>query len=120
MKTTRIISSSTLALGLALALTGTGYAADAKPTDTTAKESVKTAKETVVAWNDVPSAVRTTITAEAKGGKVETVAMVTKKDHVFYTAKVLLTNGKETTIRTDAAGQLVKHEHKPAAEHPGT
>ncbi len=105
MKPTRIIRNTTLALGLTAALAGITFAADKKDQDD---------HDTVVPWSNVPPAVQAAITAEAKGGKVESVQMEKEGKGMTYEAKVKLPNGDELEIKTDAAGKVLKIKHDDA------
>lgn len=105
MKPSRIIRNTTLALGLTAALAGSTFAADKKDKDD---------HDTVVPWSQVPPAVQATITAEAKGGKVETVEMEKEGQGMTYEAKVKLPNGDQLEIKTDAAGKVLKVERDDA------
>lgn len=105
MKPTRIIRNTTLALGLTAALAGSAFAADKKDHDR---------GDTVVPWNNVPPAVQAAITAEAKGGKVESVEMEKEENGMTYEAKVKMPDGHELEIKTDAAGKVLKVEHEDA------
>lgn len=105
MKPTRIIRNTTLALGLTAALAGITFAADKKDHDD---------HDTVVPWNNIPPAVQAAITAEAKGGKVESVEMEKEDKGMTYEAKVRLPNGDELEIKTDAAGKVLKVKHDEA------
>lgn len=103
MKTVRIIRNTTLAIGLTAALAGTSFAAEKKDRDE---------KDQVVPWSEVPAAVKATITAEAKGGKIESIERETEKKGVTYEAKVKLADGHELEIKTDAAGKVLKVERE--------
>ncbi len=108
MKATRIIRNTTLALGLTAALTGITLAADKKDKDD---------HDTVVPWSQVPPAVQAAITAEAKGGKIETVEIEREGKDTTYEAKVKLPNGDELEIKTDAAGKVLKVEREDTDDH---
>lgn len=105
MKPTRIFRNTTLALGLTAALAGSAFAAEKKDHGD---------HDTVVPWNNVPPAVQAAITAEAKGGKVESVEMEKEDKGMTYEAKVKLPNGDELEIKTDAAGKVLKVKHDDA------
>ncbi len=107
MKSTRIIRNTTLAFGLTVALAGISFAAEKKDGDE---------KDHVVPWAEVPGAVQAAITAEAKGGKVESVEKEIEKKGVTYEAKVKLADGSELEIKTDAAGKVLKVEREDGEE----
>ena len=103
MKSTRIIRNTTLALGLTVVLAGISFAAEKKDGDE---------NDHVVPWSEVPAAVQAAITAEAKGGKIESVERETERKGVTYEAKVKLADGNELEIETDAAGKVLKVERE--------
>jgi uncharacterized membrane protein YkoI len=103
MKPIRTIRNTTLAIGLTVGLAGISLAAEMKGDDE---------KDHVVPWSEVPAAVQAAITAEAKGGKVESVERSTEKKGVTYEAKVKLADGDELEIETDANGKVLKVERE--------
>ena len=65
--------------------------------------------ETVVKWDAVPAAVQSTITANAKGGKVGKIELAVEKGKTSYEATVKA-DDKKSEITVAADGTLVKVE----------
>jgi hypothetical protein len=63
--------------------------------------------ETKVEWKNVPAAVQSTITANAKGGKVGKIEQATAKGATTYEASTKA-GGKKIKIEVAADGTLIK------------
>jgi uncharacterized membrane protein YkoI len=62
--------------------------------------------------DDLPAGVRTTMTANANGGKVKKIEKETEKGVTTYEAKVEASGDKKTEIKVAADGTLIKVESK--------
>ena len=73
-------------------------------------------KETVVAFDSLPAAVKTTVNNLREDGKIGRVTAETEKGETIYETEIALADGSELELKVSAEGKLLKakreHEKK--------